>query len=112
MQRSGPPNGLELTADPRDPLADQPTVGLDLGLARTTHKAEATALTFEVGPASHQPAALIDVALPASDGESLAWVYRHGQVVAREDADAIVRLKVRLNAEDAARLTRRLGLEA
>jgi GTPase len=53
-------------------------------------------------------ASLVDVSLPASDGESLAWVYRHGQVVSREDADEVVRLKVRMDAEDAARLARRL----
>ncbi len=57
-------------------------------------------------------AALMDVALPASDGELLAWIYRHGQVVSREDADEVVRLKVRLDADQAVRLTRRLGLEA
>jgi GTP-binding protein HflX len=53
-------------------------------------------------------ASLLDVSLPASDGESLAWVYRHGQVVSREDADEVVRLKVRMDADDAARLARRL----
>lgn len=53
-------------------------------------------------------ASLVDVSLPASDGECLAWVYRHGQVVSREDADEVVRLKVRMDADDAARLARRL----
>ncbi len=57
-------------------------------------------------------AALMDVALPASDGELLAWIYRHGQVVSREDADEVVRLKVRLDSDQAVRLSRRLGLEA
>jgi GTP-binding protein HflX len=54
-------------------------------------------------------ASVLDVSLPASDGESLAWVYRHGQVVSREDADEVVRLKVRMDADDAARLARRLS---
>jgi GTP-binding protein HflX len=53
-------------------------------------------------------ASILDVSLPASDGESLAWIYRHGQVVSREDADELVRLKVRMDADDAARLARRL----
>ena len=53
-------------------------------------------------------ASIVDVSLPASDGESLAWVYRHGQVVSREDAGDIVRLKVRMDADDVARLARRL----
>ena len=53
-------------------------------------------------------ASVVDVSLPASDGESLAWVYRHGHVVSREDVDEVVRLKVRMDADDAARLARRL----
>ncbi|MBL8660874.1 MAG: GTPase HflX [Rhodospirillales bacterium] len=56
--------------------------------------------------------AVMDVDLPASDGESLAWIYRHGHVVSREDAGEVVRLTVRLDADHAARLARRLDLEA
>ena len=47
--------GLDL----RDAFADQAAVGLELGFARTAEKAEAAALTFEMGPAAHQPAVLI-----------------------------------------------------
>lgn len=56
-------------------------------------------------------ASVIDVALAPADGESLAWVYRHGEVIARDDGEEAIHLKVRMDADDVARLSRRLGLE-
>ena len=50
---------LELLLQPRDALADQPPVGLDLRLAGAAQEAEAAALPLEMGPGPHQPAALV-----------------------------------------------------
>ena len=46
-------------------------------------------------------------AIPASDGARLAWLYRHGEVIAREDAEeGEVRVTVRLAPADRARFER------
>ena len=50
---------LDLVLEPGDAIADQTAVGLDLGLARSAHEAEAAALALQMGPGPHQPAALI-----------------------------------------------------
>jgi GTPase len=44
-----------------------------------------------------------DYALPPEDGARLAWLYQHGEVLAREQDDAGVRLRVRLSPADRAR---------
>jgi GTP-binding protein HflX len=50
----------------------------------------------------------IAIELAAADGADLAWLYRHGQVLEREDhADGAIRLKVQLEPSDAARFARR-----
>ncbi len=47
----------------------------------------------------------VDYAIPASDGARLAWLYRHGEVIAREDVDGSgeVRVTVRISPADRAR---------
>jgi GTP-binding protein HflX len=44
--------------------------------------------------------------LPQSDGEGLAWVYRHGRVTAREDIDGAVVLSARLDPQALGRFER------
>ena len=41
--------------------------------------------------------------IPPDDGARLAWLYQHGEVVARADADDAIRLRVRLLPADRAR---------
>ena len=47
-----------------------------------------------------------DYAIPLGDGARLAWLYRHGEVVDRHDADAETRVTVRLLPADRARFER------
>jgi GTP-binding protein HflX len=45
----------------------------------------------------------VDYALPPADGGRIAWLYQHGEVLSREDADNSIRLTVRLSPADRAR---------
>lgn len=53
---------------------------------------------------------LVDVDVDQADGATVAWLYRRGEVLAREDRDHTVRLTVNLDPADAARLRKRLHL--
>jgi len=55
---------------------------------------------------------IIDVALPFSDGATLAWLYRRGEVLTRDEKGDRLRLRVRLDAADAARFQQRQGHRA
>ncbi|MBK8908927.1 MAG: GTPase HflX [Rhodospirillales bacterium] len=46
---------------------------------------------------------VVDVTLPHQDGAALAWLYDHGDVFERTEAEATVRLKVRMWPANAAR---------
>ncbi len=48
----------------------------------------------------------VDLRLSASDGEALAWLYRHGRITARDDADGAVRLRARLDPQALGRFER------
>ena len=49
---------------------------------------------------------LTDYDIPPQDGARLAWLYQHGEVVDRHDADAAVHVTVRLLPADRARFER------
>ena len=49
---------------------------------------------------------LLTIALPAADGEGLAWLYRHGRVVTREPDDSDVLLTARLDPAALAKFER------
>ena len=49
---------------------------------------------------------LVDYAIPAADGARLAWLYRHGEVVGRQDSEDRVAVTVRLSSADRARFER------
>ena len=50
----------------------------------------------------------LDLRISLGDGATLAWLYRHGNVVSREDVDGLAHVKVGLDAPDVARLEHRL----
>jgi len=49
----------------------------------------------------------LELQISLSDGATLAWLYRHGDVLSREDVDGITRLKVGLDARNVVRFERR-----
>jgi GTP-binding protein HflX len=51
----------------------------------------------------------MEVRLPPSDGASLAWLYEHGEVLERADAEDGITLTVRLSPADRARYAQRTG---
>jgi GTPase len=50
---------------------------------------------------------VVDVTVESSDGAAIAWLYRHGEVLARDDADGATRLKVSLDPANRARFEHR-----
>ncbi len=48
-----------------------------------------------------------DYDIPPQDGARLAWLYQHGEVVERQDAESCVHMRVRLLPADRARFERR-----
>ncbi len=46
---------------------------------------------------------IFNLEVPVADGARIAWLYRHGEVLAREDGESHVKLQVRLSAADKAR---------
>jgi GTP-binding protein HflX len=51
----------------------------------------------------------LELNLAPSDGAGLAWLYEHGEVVRRDDAEDAIRLTVRLTPADRARFAGREG---
>jgi GTP-binding protein HflX len=49
----------------------------------------------------------LDVAVPLEDGETIAWLYRRGEVLERKDSETEAHFSVLLDAADTARLEKR-----
>ncbi len=49
----------------------------------------------------------VEVSVPVSDGATLSWLYRKGEILSREDGEDTIALLVRLDAADAARFETR-----
>jgi GTP-binding protein HflX len=50
---------------------------------------------------------LREATLDPADGETLAWLYEHGEVFSRDDSDTGIHLEVRMTPENASRFDRR-----
>ncbi|HJQ60750.1 MAG TPA: GTPase HflX [Vineibacter sp.] len=66
-------------------------------------------LLIEIGERLSSTDGAVEVDVPLSDGATIAWLYRHGEVRARRDADSTAHFTVALDAESKARLSARLG---
>jgi len=55
-------------------------------------------------------ARMVRLDIPLTDGKTLAWLYRRGEVVGRRDDDEAAHLSVRLSEPDIARLRHRQRL--
>lgn len=53
----------------------------------------------------------VEISIPTTDGESLAAVYREGEVLRREEGEMIIELTARLPRPTLGRLSRRPGVE-
>jgi len=49
--------------------------------------------------------------VPLHDGETLAWLYRNGEVLTRKDDDSAAHLTVLLDAANTARLEKRQSVK-
>ncbi|MCR9213593.1 MAG: GTPase HflX [Proteobacteria bacterium] len=53
--------------------------------------------------------AILSIELPATDGETLSWIYRHGTVLDRTDTEEAVNLEIKLSDENRGRLEKKLN---
>ena len=53
---------------------------------------------------------IVDVRVPYADGATLAWLYRHGEVLEHSDDNGEARIRVGLTPADVGRLERRPGI--
>ena len=50
---------------------------------------------------------IVDLEVDLADGSAIAWLYRHGEVLGREDGERTARLKVGIDAADLGRFRKR-----
>ncbi len=55
---------------------------------------------------------ILDVSIDITDGEAIAWLYSHGEVLGRHDEEGSAHFKVGLDAPDIARFERRMAERA
>ena len=87
------------------------------GAARHDHVAAISALTGEgcddllrlIDDRLRQARRILDVSVALGDGATIAWLYRHGEVLSRHDRDGEAHIRVGLDSADIGRFERRTG---
>ncbi len=96
-----------LTADQRDHLANQAERDTDKALLSASNGEGCEDLLRILDDRLAAAREIVDVTVAPADGATLAWLYRHGEVLQREDGDAGTRVTVSLDPADRARFEHR-----
>ena len=94
---------------PADPLVDRRRTALASSRSPPLSGEGVDQLLQAVGDIVGEAEPAREIEVPLSDGATLAWIYRHGDVRARHDDGEVARLTVALDAASTAQLERRLG---
>ena len=98
-----------------DLLGDEEATGLVTSASRTEDQVALSAVTGEgmeefldlVDEELARQRKALDVTVPLEDGETIAWLYRRGEVLSRKDGETEAHFSVLLDAADTARLEKR-----
>jgi GTP-binding protein HflX len=98
-----------------DLLGEDDAVAVSAAAARSPDQVALSAMTGEgagdlldmIDRELSQRRRALDVTVPLEDGETIAWLYRRGEVLHRNDGDTDARFSVLLDAADTARLEKR-----
>jgi GTPase len=52
---------------------------------------------------------VVEITLPASEGENLAWIYEHGEVLSRHETDGVITVVARFDDKRLSLAERRFG---
>ena len=98
-----------------DLLSEEDAQAVSAAAARTPDEVALSAVTGEgtgdlldmIDEELAQRRRPLDIAVPLEDGETIAWLYRRGEVLNRKDDEREARFSVLLDAADRARLEKR-----
>ena len=96
-----------LGAEQREVLANQAARDPDQVMLSATTSEGCERLLARLDTRLASAREVVDVTVEPADGATLAWLYRHGEVLGREDSAAGTRLSVSLDPADRARFEHR-----
>lgn len=100
-----------------DLLSNEALGNLENQLKRNPHSIAVSALTGQgmdallarIDEKLRQKGTLVEVVIPASAGEMLAWCYRQGVIVERQDREETIHLTLRLTVAEKQKLEEKFG---